>query len=90
MEPCALGDKGKSADVESGRWNERDPCDGRGKGWGDGFEKHFGERRGELAGGGSYGLQRACNGCWRRKCIAQVLVVGEVVLVEPKLLVEAH
>ena len=84
MQTCTLRDEWKSVGVSGRGGNEWDECDGRGKGGGDGFKEHFGECCGELARWYTYGLQRACNpdwGCWRCEGIAEMSVVGVVILV---------
>ena len=83
MQTCTLIDEWKRVSVSDREGNERDECDGRGKGGGNGFKEHSGECCGELARSYTYGLQSACNpdkGCWKCEGIAEMSVIGVVVL----------
>jgi len=78
--------------IGAGGWNERKACDGRREGRRNGKE-HFGEGTGKLAGRNTDGYEGACDpnhGSWGSKGVAKVVVIGEVVLVEVKMLAESH
>ena len=80
-------------EIESVGENVWEVREGRWEGWRDGLKKHFGERRRELAGWGAHGLEGTRypdHSCWWGEGVPEVLVVDDVILVEPNVFRETH
>ena len=77
--------------VGGGGRNQREVCEGRQMGLWDGIEEHRSKCGGEMAGSDSNGVE--CSGDpdesgWRGNGVAELVIVGEIVRVEAKVLMK--